>query len=306
MVMSIITYARLEHFIDFETVNAHYQSYMEKSQRQGINERQEYYYNTDSLSSRESGADKVPGTVSKITFSLILNKDKRVKSEQLFQQHLSMAKNLMRVLYKGEPFFKEAEENPHLLDRLLQELMDSVDSREKPISRLGQLERVELPSGNLNDMLYYMLQGTARNGSGERKRALNQGEEAEEESEEYFQNEGGLSLLRFITLKPGPKIRIALAPREVLEAIYGERAPIVEKILVERNNLTRDVNNDKIAADVANQKFKDMFLQQVPNGLSDEVLDFTIKKKQNSTGVDSLENKKTQKKKGNSKGNNAR
>lgn len=281
MVMTIITYARLEHFLDFKVLAAHYQPFMEKSQRLDFNSKQIYNYENDSLTQKETKKDTVPHTTAKLSFDLILREKSRSKGDpNSLPQHLMIAKELMLNLYKGQPFFEAAENNPGMIDQLLDELMAQADDRDKPISHLRELEKIKLPNPDLDKIYYHMIQGTATEEDEKAKAKEVPPEEkaTDEEEEVKFAKDGYKSFLDFITLKPGPKIRMYLTPREILEAIYGKDSQIVDELIAYRQEAYQDIVNGTISAEVAAQGFKDKFLKEVPGWVSEEILDFSVTK----------------------------
>ena len=88
--------------------------------------------------------------------------------------------------------------------------------------------------------------------------------------------EGYVSLYDFITLAPGPKVRMFLASRELLQAIFDDSS-VVENVISTRHELFLQIESGKIDAGVANQQFQQAFLSKVSSGLTEDVLDFTIK-----------------------------
>lgn len=282
-----MTYARLEDFLDFQVMNAHYAPFMEMSQREGFSNAQKQNYSKDQLSTKDSKKNQVTDATSKISFALILNKTERDSQQHILKQQLTILKQLMVVLYKGQPFFEEAEKNPALLDQLFEALMNDADHRAKKITRMRDLSTVSLGNETLQNILYHALQGTAKsedeNKDKKEKKPLSPDnpEEplAKEGDEGEPSKEGYVSLFDFITLAKGPKIRMFLAPKEILQAVYGKDSSTVNKVIEVRKELFRQIENEKMEPDIANQKFKDEFRNSTPRELStDEILDFTIRK----------------------------
>jgi len=305
MVLTIITYARLEYYLDFETMKAHYASYMEKSQRSDFNYWQKKYYDTDNVSQKDSKPKPVTDATAKLSFGLILNKQKREENKQHLHHHLLLAKKLMIVLFAGQPFFKEAHKNNVVLDRLLAELMDQADAylemvkasgkKQDKITRLRELEKITLPTPDLDNLYYHMLQGTARDEDGAEIQASSEPppvlDEVVEDEDDVLRSEkdGYDSFLDYITLKPGPKIRVYLAPKEILLAVF-EDAATVDKIMTFRQELYNDVVND-MNADTASQAFANAFRKDIPHWLTEDMVDFTVRK----TSPNSYNNKNIKK-----------
>lgn len=291
MVLTLITYARLEHFLDFQVMNAHYAPYMESTQRYGFNAAQEHNYDADKMSKGQK-KDQVTDATSKVSLHLLLNKSERDKSNnnELLKQQIAILKSLMVNLYTGHPFFKPVEENPDLLDQFFEVLMNTADSQ-KAITRMNDLSTLILGNEILQSILYHALQGTAKaemTQEEKKKEDVVSVKEAEEpiikaDDEVAPSQEGYMSLFDFITLAKGPKIRMFLTPKEILEAIYGKGSSIVDKVMEMRHQLLLDINNERLEPGVANQKFQDAFRDNTPAGLStDQILDFTIKKAKDS------------------------
>lgn len=303
MVMAIITYARLEHFLNFQVMNSHYQPYIEQTQREGFNRGQKANYDADHVSEGKE-KESVGDAAAKLSFFYILNKDVRNNKPEITRQHLEIAKNLMKILYSKHEFFEEINKNPGLLDQLLKELMESVDEKiekkraqegsrgkQANIARIRDLGKVELASPELGNVLYKMLRATMKETAKPQKEIQKivdltiDEEDLEIESDEDSKDEqsqskeGDFSLFDYITLKEGPKIRMFLTSREMLQAIYGESSPAVDEVIKVRGQLYYQVKKGKMDPDVANQKFRDSFRTQTPNWLKEEeILDFTIKK----------------------------
>jgi hypothetical protein len=292
MVLTLITYARLQHFLDFQVMNAHYAPYMESTQRHGFNAAQEHNYDADKMS-KGPKKDQVTDATAKVSLNILLNKSERDKSNNndLLKQQIAILKSLMVNLYKGHSFFKPVEDNLHLLDQFFDALMNTADSQ-KVITRMSDLATFRLGNETLQSILYHSLQGTAepeKVQEEKKKEDTLSVKEAEEpttkpDDEVAPSQKGYVSLFDFITLAKGPKIRMFLAPKEILEAIYGKDSSIVDKMLEMRHQLLLAINNEKMEPDMANQKFNNTFRDSTPAWLSmDQILDFTIKKAKDST-----------------------
>lgn len=108
MLMSIMTYGRLESFRNLAGAQGEFKRYMKVTERKFLNEQAQKRYTSITASQDEEvekkEQEKNPATP-KITFRFFINREEREKNEAMRDQFLLIAKNLMTFLYRGQEFF---------------------------------------------------------------------------------------------------------------------------------------------------------------------------------------------------------
>jgi hypothetical protein len=84
-------------------------------------------------------------------------------------------------------------------------------------------------------------------------------------------------LLYFITLDDADKIRVYLASRELLKAIFDD-PQVVDSIISLRHELYKKVSNDSISNDEASAQFKTIVAPRSDPNFDDTILDFHVTK----------------------------
>lgn len=305
MLLSLMTYARLESYRSSQAFQIIFKHYMEESERSYINQGAEGAYARIQIPKQEESQEgkqkkdketkpkKTAGTSPKIGIKLLLDPKRDGQSKEWAQTQI-LLKNLMRNLYKEHPFYTDVEkEHPSLLDELIRETTRTIDllppdKRPKTAKDLGNLE---LPDPVLDSLLYKMLHGalysnnfsketppeyTLKEETEEPKGEATEDEENPGDETEFHSPEGYYSLLDFITEKHTPKVRIYLASQEVLQAIFPDR-DTVAAIMAEREQLHKralageDVNE-------LDETFKNQFLRLKDPEIDDESLNFSVSK----------------------------
>jgi hypothetical protein len=258
MVLSLMSYARWQTYRSFSGFKAEFEHYMKETERGFYNARAKKWYEETPATKKEGSENSHSSqAISRLTFYPIL---KREKDYPLF---VELAKRLMRLLYGSQRFFKEAEEkDPNILDEILSQLTQIYQNlpKDKQITQASDLANLDLNNPELNDIFCKMLRGTPR--SLETTQLPSQetteeetGSEAKEDGEEYTSDTGYYSLLDYISMKNKPKIRVYLASRELLLAIYGDPAA-VESIIQERNALYKQVADGGVKPPEATKIFQ--------------------------------------------------
>lgn len=201
----------------------------------------------------EERPHKTQSTGSKrINFRILVGQAKNLTSEKESQFN-SLFKNLITELYGNTNFYKTLiKERPDFVDELLRELRSFSD--EKKISHAKQLENLELKDAELNKALYFMLKKTP---------------DESNEKDPCAQ----ISLLDFLTDSYRTAIRIYLAPKEILTAIFKD-PQIVQQILDKRQALFKLVDKD-YPLDKATEDFRLAFESYA---LFHDIVDFTVTK----------------------------
>ena len=265
MLMSIMTYGRLESFRNLAGAQGEFKRYMKVTERKFLNEQAQKRYTSITASQDEEvekkEQQKNPAT-SKITFRFFINREEREKNEAMRDQFLLIAKNLMTFLYQSQEFFQEiANERPDFLNELLFALMKATENR--TLNKPKDLSTVDLGDPKLHYVFYKMLAGTP---------------EFEKDIVNFKPTVGYFSLLDFITIKPNKsRIRVYLASPQVLMAIFGD-VGTVKEILAERYRLYRAVKKEIMTKEEASELFMSLFMEERLPGIENTLLDFGVSK----------------------------
>jgi len=258
MLFSLLTYGRLESFRNFVGMQSEFSRYMQEYERKWVNEQAEELYDRTKASQRgKSDQDKEKGTegVSKISIQLFVNQQQRDKNAQVFDQYRLLLKNLMRYLYADKTFYKEVEnERPDFLDTLIDKII--LLSGEKKYTKPKELATMDFQDQKLNETFYKMLKGSPM--------------------QEEDLTAGYPSLLNFLTDKPKFRIRVYLAPRAILAAIFGEATSY--EIMHERKRYYSDVSGESMSSEDATTAFQQQFGARGLPGIEDTLLDFKVTK----------------------------
>src|SRR5690606_1123836 len=94
----------------------------------------------------------------------------------------------------------------------------------------------------------------------------------------YNSLKGYFSLLDFITIGPDNKVRVYLAPKEVLKAIYHDN--VVDEIMRERQSLYKEAVADESGSNKESLRdtFRGMFDRHKDALIDENTLDYSISK----------------------------
>lgn len=288
MVLAALTYGRLETFRNSQAIQPVLVEFMTKEERGYINQGAEDTYDkmTVKVKAKEgSKSTPVPAT-SKINISLLLNPEQRNNKEHEWQQTQLLLKRLMEQLYQEQPFYRKMQEkNPQFIDEIVADLAAAIEreKKEKRPKEPKDLALVELSDPQLNEVLYKMLRGTPCPEGPQQQSPLMKKEKEEDtgeveppDSSAYRSVEGYCSLLDFITKSPYHKIRVYLAPKEVLKTIYGDDK-IVESILQERQELHRRATKDEDLKELTSS-FKTLVDSYRDPNIDSDMVDYSVTK----------------------------
>ncbi|EFB40289.1 hypothetical protein pah_c209o011 [Parachlamydia acanthamoebae str. Hall's coccus] len=270
MLMTLMTYARLESYRGFAITQSQFEFYMKNLEREGYAESAKKWYEGHVATTKEQN-DNERQTKSKaspkLPIALFLKKDEREKKQELFEQFNLMAKNILPAIYGHTRFFKEAlEADEHFVEQLLKAISQAAEdlpSKQK-IKNACDLSTLSFKDPYLHDIFYLMLKGGV--------------EIPKEEKGTVEVNVSYPKLSKYITLDNKSQIRVFLASRPLLASIFGEA--IVNDILQKRNELYTEVKPKEggMKTEDATQIFKDAFENRRLSGIVSEVLDFTVSK----------------------------
>lgn len=285
MALSILTYGKWEAFRNLYVVESQFRNYMEKSERSAINQAADLWYLTTTVSrGGAGGGGRTTQASARLSFKPFIDKAAQDKVQKEFPQIQYLAKKLIYVLYAQAPFYKQLfREDPQFVDHLLASLMvaDSFPTGKK-LQSAKELSSLHLPNPVLDDILYKIMKGAPDPDLRPIPIPLNLAEEEDQDpdpdlEEEYYSPVGYYSLLDYITLQPATKVRVFLASKPLLTAIF-DHAATVEEVIQERQRLYAAVMSNSIQATEASKQFQSAFLHRADRSLNSSVLDFTITK----------------------------
>lgn len=314
MILSMMTYAKVEEFRSFMGFQSEFERYMASVEHRYANHSAEFWYDTTRakrlktnppaqgtktpirpVNPSEETPEPYPKNSSpRLCFRYLVDEKMREKDPDGYTQTIQWAKKLMTTLYGNSTFFKEAEANN---SSFLDGLFDAISRAASQLPQKQSLKHAE-DLANLElwapyqDSYYAMLKGCARqNPEMAKKTSLpspspysvqmpqEEGEDdidAGDEALEGLSVEGYDSLLNYVTLTNKPKIRVYLASRPILLALF-EQPSIVEEIIQTRQNLYRSLMNGNLAPEEATNQFKGLF-QGYLHGAGDRFVDFKVSK----------------------------
>ena len=231
MLLTALTYGRLQSFRSYKGFAHGFNAFVASGERDSFNRMMREKYDGMKVVETQSGAEKAKPVKasSKLNLGLLINPGKDAYRTEVYMRLL---RDLIDDLYGSTPYFQRLEEKR---PAYLEELLAALSEIEPKPKKLSELDNVKLSDPLLNEILYRLL----------KKR-----------------NEGP-SLTDALTIRSEEKIRIYLAPKVLLQAIY-RNPEIVAAIMSERENLYSLVTaKEGLAVDEASKQF-DLFLKGFP------------------------------------------
>lgn len=303
LVLSAITYARWDSFqsaIGLQKGFVHYMGSLE--QNSSFDSATEWYHKLkvrkNQTTPKESDQLDPNGSIGRLSFYLFLRQKERTKYEKEHQQLRQVAKRLMTLLYGEQRFYQEmSAKRPQFPDEILDEIQNSADQLpEKEYLRETEgLSNLEFVDKELHNVFYLMMKGMAEPTEKAipielkpEKTDTDDEEDHASESKESHSSGGYHSLVDLISVKPVYKVRLFLASRSLLLALFGD-VPTVEKILEKRRDIYRELrryNTEDPEGKKGYPAFKNNLKKQFEEefsqlGLTPEqklILDFTVSK----------------------------
>lgn len=299
IVITSLTYARLEVYRSSNLKQAEFNRYMDQKERSYINQTAIWWYENSRAETRkpQSGPSAKSGARSRLSFLVFIDKNKQAQHAKEYPKMYLLAKKLIYSLYRQQPFFLEFEQTrPDIVDALLNSLMIAdILPKEQKIKKAAELANLNLGDPVLNTFFYFVLKGSPIAPEANKKKEeepppplggfIHQEQEGEVEDEDGDPNpeetfkspQGYYSLLDFITLDDATKVRVYLAPRLLLNAIFDDPA-VVDSIIVLRNELYKKVASDSLSAQEASQEFKALVAPKSDPNFDETLLDFSVTK----------------------------
>lgn len=293
LVLSVLTIERLEKYKNWTVTQQQYQYFLEKGERATFNQRERALFND------------YEKTLRQVTFRYFVDKKAREANADLYNQYRIITIELMKILYGEAAFYKNLErKRSHFLEEMLGAIEEAADALpEESIKRIEDISKIHLEDPELQEAFYHMLKGTVV-----REKKQEEEDEDPEKSDEIKESKKSkkkkkeeetlsariteksyYSLFTFINYNgavhgsvkdpensSSPKIKIQRAPREVLKAVFVSDE-IVDAIIAKRNELAKNKDNG------AAEAFKNEFIDKRRPGLNDQIFDFSIKSKSDSS-----------------------
>lgn len=296
MLLALMTYSRLDAFRSSQVFQSIFKHYMEIDERGYFNVKAMPFYEDIKVKTKAGKTGGKAEGSPRVSVSLLLDKTQRESKSKEWLQTKHLLKNLISTLYDDQPFYKKAiEKRPSLPDDLMNAMTQAIDElpKEKRLKTAADLANLKLVDPELDQILYKILQGAAykeiiptkektpllqpTKESVESEVDRSQADEGlESETGEFKSIEGYYSLLDFITASPTSKVRVFLAPKEVLESIFPNQQ-IVDSIISDRKQLYRQAINGAETKDLE-ATFKNQYERYRDPTISDESLSFAISK----------------------------
>lgn len=304
MLLSTLTYARVANFRSLIGLEKSFVEYMGKIEHKAISYSSEYWYNTLTVNpnSRTTPGGKRDGKAgSRLSFHLLINQVDRDKYPAAYAQTRELFKHLMVHLYGKTQFFEDMiAKRPNFLEELLNEIVSAADQipKENKITNPNGLSNLPIHDQDLHRVLYLMLNGIpeiiSKPGTTETanvpavKFIVEEGgldtddeSDAAMESDEKHAPPGYKSIVDYTSANSTLKLRVFLASRPVLMAIY-EDADLVERIIEKRQDLYNQLKRQGNSDDATKKSFEDEFRNSfsMMGHAQDyvDILDFTVTK----------------------------
>jgi hypothetical protein len=301
MLLSVMTYARFESYRNSHAFQLIFKDYMEEKERGEINKQADRVYRDIKVKEKEEGKEgqKKNSRIDaspRIAIGLLFDRS-RDNQQKDWEQTKILLKNLIITLYEHQPFYQKIEAGrAGFVDDLIASITQEIDKlpKEKELKKTGDLANLLLPDPVLNELLYKILHGAFYMDDPhklvEQVDPLTGDAIAEEEipttdnevepgknTEEFKSPQGYYSLLDYVTGRKKQKIRVYLAPRNVLLAVFKKDAGVVDNIIDERERLFHLADNaDQM--EHLNETFKSQFESRRDSAIDEESLNFSVSK----------------------------
>lgn len=243
MILGALTYQRLENFVDMTLVRKEWTRSMDKQEREDLQEKAENAYaKTAVKEGNNNGHKPVPANSTLNIASLFTEKGNR-------QHTAEILRSLILVLFQNHPFFLEAaQKRPNYIEEIIEGLKNPKDfeGKELKITTATKLSWIHWQDPELQKIFGQMIKESPPL--------------KPEENEQVTS-----SLTDYLTVNKIDKIRIYLAPRNLLIAIFGS-PEAADEVITFRANLFNQLRNS--TADDANttlgSEFENQFKGRIP------------------------------------------
>jgi hypothetical protein len=262
MIFTLMTYGKLNHFRDRSVLRELFRVQMESQERRSIIEIVKNRYDETPVDRTKKGDEETEKkskekASSRLSLYMFLGEEGEKTQGDLQEPVKMILKGLIYDLYKNAPFFKQ---DPEFLETLVNSMLNLIKKGQKGVTLSSgkDLANLEFQDHPLDRISYHMIKGNPPpSGDEERK------------------NEGYLPLSNFITFKNTEKIRVYLAPKELLNQIF-DRDSEVPYILKSREDLYLKLKSKRIDEKSATQEFSSFFRGKQNANIPDKLLDYTV------------------------------
>lgn len=299
MLLSSITYVALERYRSSAGLNASIIFTMKETEREVIVKLSEKMYDRITFGNtppKEKDPDKEKRETNRasprLSLNILIDKETRTKEPEAYQQTRALAKDLMTSLYSETAFYQNiVASRPNFLNEILDELQEAADTRQGDISlkTAAHLSKLQLASPDLHEVFILMLKGVPKISQPspppeesfviqEETPEPNAEDEIEAaiESKEASSDPGFASLQDYLSLDKTHKVRVFLASRALLMAIYDDEF-VVSNIIQRRKELWRQVLSGGDKKD-ASADFESSFSNAGHASAYNKILDFGVSK----------------------------
>lgn len=279
MLMASITYSSLNRFVKSE-VQAH--EWQERIRAQArVKYNQSLYAQSKPKAKDETKAsetkkeEKKKTEIGKGTLpgQFLLNPGFRQQHPEDFIKYGELFKAVVRQLYFEQPFFKNLEKDrPQFLDEIMREIVE-ISERGKPIASFNKLMFEKWSDPNLKRAFSLMLAESPSYRKPLKERI--EKEHEEEEKEESIVNRNGIVTLNdYFHFIYKDKIRLWLAPKPVLIALF-RNTELVDALIHDRKQ-----NYSKLITGVYGRDELEKYLYETYGGKSayEPFIDYTVTK----------------------------
>lgn len=291
LMLTLMTTAKLETFRSTQILDQFFNHYMEVEERGFINKSAEDEYKTTKMSSapgKKSTGKKVDA-IPRISLYKLADKKLQKEKPAEWNQLVNMLKRLTDTLYADHPFYKEfLEKRPNAIEELATQLtkgIGALETDQKP-TKSSDLANISLKDPELDEFFYKMLLGAPYKDvlreprpTGEEPDNDEDEKTLDDEAKEFSSPQGYYSLLDFVTMKKSDKIRVFLAPKDLLQAIFNDPG-VVNDILSERQQYYKAATkmDDQKDIDQLSGSFMTQFQEKRDSSISADMLNFTVNK----------------------------
>lgn len=303
LVLSAMTYAKWSNFESSIGLQKSFMQYVGSVEQNGSYNNAENWYHRIKVRKNKQTEKKESDTIDKntsigrLSFHLLLKKSDREKFSNEHQQIRLLTKRLMNVLYGDKSFFIEmATKRPNFLDEILDEIQNASDrfTEKEQIKEVTALSNLEFVDRDLHHTFYLMMKGLPHIKNRE-THAIQEGnpvdvddeEDHAAESKESTSKGGYVSLTDMISVKPVFKIRVFLASKPLLLAIYADPTS-AENVIEKREDVYRQLRRFGADGNASSKEYETLkaslakeFENEASRGMIEEfrpLLDFTVSK----------------------------
>lgn len=294
MILSIVTYARFQTFLDHNVIQKEYLRFMQIEERKQFNEKQNSMYirhkgnklNIESIEAEpskeipEAGFSPIKrnNLNSKLNILSLLNESPLPETLKESSQTRIILLKLMDILYRNHPSFQHFYEMHHDLNELILHHLSTPSLHINTYSEeltTEKLRNIQLQDPQLQEAFYMMLKGTMTKEEAKKAKKIKLKLGKEKES---LPDEGYRSLLDFIIISKNKKpISIYLASEPLLLAIYQD-SNLVYSILEKRKEIYKAIEKEKITIEGGRMELERLFSRKHPANLDSTLFDFSVSK----------------------------